>query len=371
MSRVRGHRLVAVLDVPEQVAHAELAGRVGHLDRAVHDLGQAGRRSLCFGWAHGSALPVRSADETGAAGTNPRDIIGHVKFLRMKPGHGEVLLAEGDPRVREDEERLVEEFRRQLDEGMWAAVPTTEPGSGRREAQMVKEYARHPAGRRARDLLPARLGRLSRRRRCCSRCSRSRWSPLVLAAPIAARRDRGLARRARAGAGARSPASSPCTLYDPGRERRAEQRARELLRSCVNDEEWAMYRDLGFIRVAGRHARREPTAAAAPAYAYLVYPHKPIVAYVPGSGQLLSEYCVEFPDLTAAAAARRLPASDDVLAKWMALTSDEDRVIRRANMHLVGPPARPRAACAATCGGSPSGSAGARDREQRPPEPRE
>ena len=43
----------------------------------------------------------------------------------MKPGHGEVLLAEGDPRMREDEERLVEEFRRQLDEGMWAAVPTT------------------------------------------------------------------------------------------------------------------------------------------------------------------------------------------------------------------------------------------------------
>ena len=34
--------------------------------------------------------------------------------------------------------------------------------------------------------------------------------------------------------------------HDPGRERRAEQRARELLRSCVNDEEWAMYRDLGF-----------------------------------------------------------------------------------------------------------------------------
>ena len=45
----------------------------------------------------------------------------------MKPGHGEVLLAEGDPRVREDEERLVEEFRRQLDEGMWAAVPVRNP----------------------------------------------------------------------------------------------------------------------------------------------------------------------------------------------------------------------------------------------------
>jgi len=62
----------------------------------------------------------------------------------MKPGHGEVLLAEGDPRVREDEERLVEEFRRQLDEGMWAAVPTTSPGTGRREAELVQHYAEIP-----------------------------------------------------------------------------------------------------------------------------------------------------------------------------------------------------------------------------------
>jgi hypothetical protein len=67
-----------------------------------------------------------------------------IKFLRMKPGHGELLLAEGDPSVQEDEERLVEEFRRQLDEGMWAAVPVTNSGSGRREAQMVKDYAEIP-----------------------------------------------------------------------------------------------------------------------------------------------------------------------------------------------------------------------------------
>ena len=97
-----------------------------------------------------------------------------------------------------------------------------------------------------------------------------------------------------------------------------------------------MYRDLGFIRVAGRHARRDADKQSGPAYAYLVYPHKPIVAYVPASGQLLSEYCVEFPDLTGGGGRQRLPASDDVLAKWMALTSDEDRVIRRANLHLVG-----------------------------------
>lgn len=62
----------------------------------------------------------------------------------MKPGHGEILLAEGDPDVREDEELLVEAFRRQLEDGMWAAVPTETPGSGRREAEMVRDYSEIP-----------------------------------------------------------------------------------------------------------------------------------------------------------------------------------------------------------------------------------
>lgn len=61
----------------------------------------------------------------------------------MKPGHGDVLLAEGDPEVTEDEQRLLEEFRRQLDQGMWAAVPTAVAG-GRREALMVRDFAEVP-----------------------------------------------------------------------------------------------------------------------------------------------------------------------------------------------------------------------------------
>jgi Xaa-Pro aminopeptidase len=56
----------------------------------------------------------------------------------MKPGHGEVLLAEGDVHVKEDERALIEEFRRQLDQGMWAAVPTST--AGRREAEIVKAF---------------------------------------------------------------------------------------------------------------------------------------------------------------------------------------------------------------------------------------
>ncbi|HSS57909.1 MAG TPA: hypothetical protein VLK59_07855, partial [Solirubrobacteraceae bacterium] len=123
-------------------------------------------------------------------------------------------------------------------------------------------------------------------------------------------------------------------LYDPGRERRAEQRARELLRSCVNAEEWAMYRDLGFICVWGAQARG-PGADGAP-YAYLIYPHKPIVAYLPQTRRLLNEYCVEFPDQTRPYGSSLLPESDDVLAKWMAITGDEQRLISNANLHLPG-----------------------------------
>jgi hypothetical protein len=60
----------------------------------------------------------------------------------MKPGQGDVLLAEGDPEVAEDEERLIDEFRRQLDHGMWAAVPTAE--GSRREAVMVRDFSEIP-----------------------------------------------------------------------------------------------------------------------------------------------------------------------------------------------------------------------------------
>jgi hypothetical protein len=131
--------------------------------------------------------------------------------------------------------------------------------------------------------------------------------------------------------------------YDPGRERRAEQRARELLRSCVNEEEWAMYRDLGFLRVWGNQS--DPDGARdlrGVDYAYLIYAHKPIVAYLPQTGRLLNEYCVEFPDETRPYGSPRLPDSDDVLAKWMALQGDERRLILEANLHLPGRQIDPR-----------------------------
>jgi hypothetical protein len=157
--------------------------------------------------------------------------------------------------------------------------------------------------------------------------------------PVSERLERRRAGRARI----------PQADYDPGRERRAEQRARQLLRSCVNEEEWEMYRDLGFIRVWGALADGPDrggtvaTEAGAP-YAYLVYPHKPVLAYLPQTRELLAEYCVDFPDETRPYGSSRLPDSDDVLAKWMALTGDERRLIETANMHLAGRQVDPRRA---------------------------
>lgn len=65
-----------------------------------------------------------------------------MKLVRMQAGHGDLLLAEGDPDVADDEERLVAEFRRQLDLGMCAAVPTGV--GGHRRAEMVREFGQVP-----------------------------------------------------------------------------------------------------------------------------------------------------------------------------------------------------------------------------------
>ena len=101
----------------------------------------------------------------------------------------------------------------------------------------------------------------------------------------------------------------------------------------MNRDEWEMYRDLGFIRVIGHNSLDD---AGTGAYCYLIYPHKPVVGYLPQTGTLLNEYCVEFPDGTRPYGTARLPDSDDVLAKWMMLRSDEEGLIRRTNMHLPG-----------------------------------
>jgi hypothetical protein len=114
-------------------------------------------------------------------------------------------------------------------------------------------------------------------------------------------------------------------VYDRERDARSEARARELLRESAGDETADMYEQLGFAAVDGA------------GYGYLIYPHRPIVAYDADSRELLNEYCVRFPDAHAEPATGEwLPDADDVLAKWMGLRADEKRLIAAANMHLPG-----------------------------------
>jgi hypothetical protein len=113
-------------------------------------------------------------------------------------------------------------------------------------------------------------------------------------------------------------------VRNPARERRAEQRARELLRSTAGDATCEMYERFGLLAVENSQ------------YGYLIYPHRPLVAYDAESGELLSEYCVRFRDDSDPEAGERLPDADDVLAKWMALRADEHELIGTANVHPLG-----------------------------------
>jgi hypothetical protein len=67
-----------------------------------------------------------------------------MRLLRVKPGHGEVVLAEGDVTVPDQYAELLQAFRRELDAGMWAAVPTA-TGAGHRQAELVRSFEEVPA----------------------------------------------------------------------------------------------------------------------------------------------------------------------------------------------------------------------------------
>ena len=153
--------------------------------------------------------------------------------------------------------------------------------------------------------------------------------------------------------------------YDPGRERRAEQRARELLRSCVDERSGRCTATSAScasgVRL-GDHGRR---ARGAP-YAYLIYPHKPIVAYVPQTRRLLNEYCVAFPDH----AALRQPAAARLRRRAREVDGADRRrarADRRGEHAPARTPGRPRRGARATSRASRAGSASAPRAHRRSP----
>lgn len=137
-------------------------------------------------------------------------------------------------------------------------------------------------------------------------------------------------REARHGSGKRN--RSPAVLE---RERLAEERAEELLRSVVGEDDWQAYQALGYLYAYG-----PSEDDGQPGYGYLIYPHRPMVSFDARSGRLLNELCVSFPELERDRDPDfdgRLPDADDVLAKWMAIRGDELALLAEAN---VLPPGR-------------------------------
>jgi hypothetical protein len=148
-----------------------------------------------------------------------------------------------------------------------------------------------------------------------------------------------MARPARAAhARRRASRSLPSWVREPLlRDEEAERRSLELLRSVVNPEEWDMFRELGFICVTGRRGRRPGSPPdSPPRYRYLIYPHLPVIALLPRSMAPVREYCVQFPDRTGVPGGPLMPVGDDVLAKWMTLRADEDRLLSYANVGGAG-----------------------------------
>jgi hypothetical protein len=113
-------------------------------------------------------------------------------------------------------------------------------------------------------------------------------------------------------------------IADPAAARKAEGRARELLRSAAGETALAMYQELGFVAVAGRDPR----------YGFLIYAQRPIVSFDADAGEPLSEHCVRFQE--GGARSGTLPDADDVLAKWLAVSADERRVLADANLDPPG-----------------------------------
>ena len=94
-----------------------------------------------------------------------------------------------------------------------------------------------------------------------------------------------------------------------------------------------MYRELGFIRVWGSQASARSGGVE---YAYLIYPHQPDRCLCAADRAADRRILRRVPDDTRPYGSSRLPDSDDVLAKWMALTGDERRLLATANMHMPG-----------------------------------
>ena len=216
----------------------------------------------------------------------------------------------------------MEEFRRQLDSGMWAAVPTARgrPPRGDHGARLL----RGPARRRAGGVLPAGGRRLS----VVVAVSGRRRGGLAVGFGRRARGRPARAHPARRVAASRRPATTPGASAGPS-ARRASCCARSSPRAST--------------RCTPSSASSASPGRADGGYAYLRLPAPPDRRLRHRERRAAERVLRR---LSAIAPSRplgeRLPDADDVLAKWMSLRGGERELIARGEHARARPPGRPR-----------------------------
>ena len=264
----------------------------------------------------------------------------------MKPGHGEVLIAEGDVEVRR---------------GGGAARAGVPPPARHGHVGRRPRAQHRPGAARRGWSAPSRTSRATPTASSSSRAPPAAEPPgRADTMLLALHRHRDRHRRAAVGGraavaqgGARAPPGPPRPHPRLGlrpRPRAPRRAARPPAAALVRQRRGVgdvprprVHPRLGRAGRGCRDAAASATTARRRAVRLPLYPHKPIVAYLPQTRELLNEYCVEFPDETRPYGSARLPDSDDVLAKWMALTGDEQRLIATRQHAPARPPGRPQA----------------------------
>ena len=360
--------LAARLALGDDLLEAATRGQAGCLRGGPRR--PAGHRSR--GWT-GQRAGTRH--EASAERRAAFDIIAEMKFLRMKPGHGEVLIAEGDVDVAGTRSASWRSSAASSTRACGPRCPTGRAGRPARGADGQGASTRSRAtptassSSRAPPAAPE-PGRPRERRQCSSppvaTAHRHRGAAVGprCCPPVARGASSATARRRgdRAGHGLRPGPRAARRAARPRAPALVRQRrgVGDVPRPRLHP---GLGRDGAGAEAAGVRRR---TRAPARRTRTSIYPHKPIVAYLPQTRELLNEYCVAFPDETRPYGSARLPDSDDVLAKWMALTGDERRLIATANMHLPGPAGRPQAGPPRPLAPQPVGARAGSRRTQRP-----
>ena len=168
----------AALAAPLALGESARAGGAQRARRSPARRSRAGCASSARAPGPVDAIGLRDRREGVSGGARPFAIIGRVRLLRMKPGHGEIVLAEGDVEVPEQERELIEAFRRELDAGMWAAVPDRARPAGAARPSSSRSFDEVPRDAERVIFFPRAAGgapMASAERRWGSRWARRRW----------------------------------------------------------------------------------------------------------------------------------------------------------------------------------------------------